>query len=466
MSKRSRVGVFGIGLAAYWNQFPGLKERLSGYQRHVEARLDELGVEVVSAGLVDTPQDAVRAGDALAAAGLDLIFCYVGTYATSSQVLPVVQRARLPVVVLNLQPCEALDYAATDTGEWLANCSACCVPEIANAFTRARVEFHVVTGMLYEDPIAWGEIAGWCQAASAARALQRARIGFLGHTYPGMLDLYSDFTAVTAQTGAHVEVLEMCDLERCVSAAGQDEIGAILALVRDTFVLEDVPGDDLLWAVRVAAGLDRLVREFDLQGLTYYYRGLDGNQYERLGAGVILGNSLLTARGIPASGEGDLKTCLAMLILDRLGAGGSFTEFYAMDFREEFVLMGHDGPAHLALCDHRPVLRGLGLYHGKRGHGVSVEFNVRTGPVTLLAMTQTADGSLKMLSAGGESIPGPVLQIGNTNSRLKFPLGPREFVSRWCEQGPTHHCALGLGRQHEALERVGALMRLPLIRVC
>lgn len=466
MSERSRIGVFGIGLAAYWDQFPGLKERLTGYQRHVESKLAEMGVDVVSAGLVDTQQAAVRAGEEFAGAGLDLIFCYVGTYATSSQVVPVVQRAKLPVVVLNLQPCAALDYANTDTGEWLANCSACCVPEISNAFTRTRVQFHVVSGMLFEDAIAWAQIAEWCQAAGAARALRSARMGFLGHTYPGMLDLYSDFTMVTAQTGAHVEMLEMCDLEKCVAGVGEGEIADKLAVVHETFALENVPADDLLWAVRVAAGLDRLVREFDLQGLTYYYRGLAGNLYERLGAGVIVGNSLLTARGIPASGEGDLKTCLAMLILDRLGAGGSFTEFYAMDFHEQFVLMGHDGPAHLALCDQKPVLRGLGLYHGKRGHGVSVEFNVRTGPVTLLAMTQTAEGSLKMLSAEGESIAGPILKIGNTNSRLKFPLGPREFVNRWCEQGPTHHCALGLGARHEALARLGRLMGLPLIRVC
>ncbi|MGC4053529.1 MAG: hypothetical protein QM757_30435 [Paludibaculum sp.] len=216
----------------------------------------------------------------------------------------------------------------------------------------------------------------------------------------------------------------------------------------------------------MAAGLDRMVQGFSLDGLTYYYRGLDGNPYERLGAGVILGNSLLTARGIPASGEGDLKTCLAMMILDRLGAGGSFTEFYAMDFRENFVLMGHDGPGHLAITDRKPVLRGLGLYHGKRGSGVSVEFNVKTGPVTLLAMTQTATGSLKMITAQGVSEPGPTMKIGNTNSRLRFPLGPREFVNRWCAEGPTHHCALGIGHMERTIHKLGELLQIPVVSVC
>jgi L-arabinose isomerase len=438
---------------------------LEGYQREVEARIGALGAEVISAGLVDDAPGAAEAGRMFAGAGLDLIVCYVGTYATSSQVLPVVQRAQLPVLVLNLQPAKALDYPHTDTGEWLANCSTCCVPEISNAFARARVRFRVVSGTLRDDARAWGGIEEWLRAAAAAQALRTSRIGFLGHTYPGMLDMYSDFTMVTAQTGAHIEVLEMCDLEQCVEAAGEDEVRDKLELTREVFDLEGCDPESLEWAARVAAGLDRLVEEFQLDGLTYYYRGREGNRYERLGAGVILGNSLLTARGIPASGEGDLKTCVAMMMLDRLGAGGSYTEFYAMDFNENFVLMGHDGPGHLGVSGRKPVLRGLGMYHGKRGHGVSVEFNVKMGPVTLLAMTQTAAGSLKMLTAEGESIPGEILRIGNTNSRLKFGLGPAEFVNRWCQEGPTHHCALGVGHVQGVLAKLSELTGIPLVEI-
>lgn len=463
---RGRVGVFGIGLEAYWAQFPGLRERLERYQREVEQHIEALDIDVVSAGLVDTAPAAVAAAQGFAGADLDLIVCYVGTYATSSQVLPVVQRLKAPVLILNLQPVEALDYETCDTGEWLANCSTCCVPEISNTFARARVRFRVVSGTLHNDPIAWGEIDGWCRAARVARALRGSRIGFLGHTYPGMLDMYSDFTMVSTQTGAHIEILEMCDLDACVRVVTDAEWRAKLKIAEEIFTLEDVSAESLEWAARVAAGLDRLVEKFDLDGLTHYYRGLGGNAYERLGAGMILGNSLLTARGIPASGEGDLKNCLAMMIMDRLGAGGSFTEFYAMDLKEQFVLMGHDGPGHLAISGKKPVLRGLRLYHGKRGDGVSVEFSVKTGPVTLLAVTQTAEGSLKLITAEGESLPGPILRIGNTNSRLRFPLGPREFVNRWCEEGPTHHCALGVGHTGKVIQGFSDLTGLPLVKVC
>jgi len=462
---KARIGIFGIGLAAYWPQFPGLRKRLEGYQRIVEDRVRGSRAELISAGLVDSAEAARAAGQLFQREDVDLILCYVGTYATSSQVLPVVQKARAPVLVLNLQPSAALDYDTADTAEWLANCSACCVPEIANAFTRARIDFHVVSGQLQDDA-AWAEIADWTLAAGVARAVRECRIGFLGHTYPGMLDMYADFTAVHAQLGAHIEVLEMEDLAARMAAAGADAISAKLAAAREVFAIDArVPESDLAWSAQAAVGLDRLVADFRLDGLAYYYRGLDGSEFERLGAALILGNTLLTACGIPASGEGDLKNCLAMLIMDRLGAGGSFTEFYAMDFRDNFVLMGHDGPGHVAIGDERPVLRGLGLYHGKRGAGVSVEFKVKTGPVTILGMTQTADGSLKLIAAEGESLPGPILRIGNTNSRLRFACGPAEFVNRWSMEGATHHCALGVGRQLARIGKLASLLKIPLAEV-
>jgi L-arabinose isomerase len=463
---RGRVGLFSIGLAAYWPQFPGLKERLEGYATRVAERVGAWA-EVIPAGLIDDADGARAAGELFARERVDLILLHTATYATSSQVLPAVQRARVPVVVLNLQPVPALDYPNTDTGEWLANCSACCAPELAGAFSRARIPHQVVSGLLDGDDgsRAWREIASWCRAASAAHALREARFGFLGHTYPGMLDMYSDFTQHHAQLGLHVEVLEMDDLQACVDAATGQEMDAVLAQTRDQFELDrTVDEPRLRWSARVAVGMDRLVAERRLNALAYYYRGR--GTFEALGAGLILGGSRLTARGVPCAGEGDLKNAVAMFILDRLDAGGSYTEFYAMDLAEGFVLMGHDGPGHVAISDRRPILRGLGLYHGKAGDGVSVEFSVKAGPVTILGCTQTADGRLKLLVAQGESLPGPILQIGNTNSRLRFALAPDEFIDHWCAEGPTHHAALGVGHEAETIQKLGRILGLETVRVC
>jgi len=471
---RPAVGVFGIGLAAYWPQFPGLRERLEGYQRGLEAKLDELGAEVVSAGLVDTAEGAREAGERFAASSAGLVMLYTATYATSSQVLPAVQAAKAPVVILNLQPTRSLDYEAVTTGEWLANCSACCVPELAGAFARARVPYSTVTGTLLDGDPAWEAIRDWVDAARAVASLRSARLGFLGHTYPGMLDMYSDFTQVHAQTGAHVEVLEIDDLVARVEGADAASVARKGDEIRGVFDLAE-PGVDPIadeitpeifeWSARVAVGLDRLVDDFALDGLTYYYRGVGGNAAERVAAGLIVGNSLLTARGIPAAGEGDLKTNVAMLLLDRLGAGGSYTEFYALDFDESFVLMGHDGPGHLAIAEGRPVARALKLYHGKAGAGLSIEMKARLGPVTILGVSQTADGRLKLIAAEGESIAGPTFRIGNTNSRIRFARPPAAFMDAWCAEGPTHHVALGVGHQLGRIRKAAALLGLELATV-
>lgn len=470
----ARVGIFGIGLSAYWPQFAGLHDRCRMYQRQVEEGVRSLGADVVSGGLVDDAFTARKTGELFAEAQVDLVLCHTVTYATSSQVLPVAQLARAPVVVLALQPRPTLDYPNTDTAEFLANCAACCAPEIAGAFTRSGIPYDTIAGTIEGDDRAWGKIASWVRAAGVARSIRRARIGFLGHTYPGMLDLYSDFTAVHAQLGAHVELLEIDDLAVRISDVDAAALDNKLADIRRMFILAEptkdpiaapIEEEKLAWSARVAIGLDRLVDDFKLDALTYYYRGLGGNQAEELAAGVIVGNSLLTARGIPTSGEGDLKTNIAQLMLDRLGSGGSYTEYYALDFADDFVLMGHDGPGHVAIAEGRPVLRALRVFHGKRGAGLSVEFKVRYGDVTILGCTQTAAGRLKLIAAEGESIPGETFRIGNTNSRIRFRLKPAEFLEAWCAEGPTHHVALGVGHRVEEIGRVARILGLPFVVV-
>lgn len=492
MTQRVKVGLFSIGLAAYWPQFPGLRERLAEYGAFVGAQIRTLGAEVIDVGMVDDQPSALAAGDQFAQEDVDIAVCYVTTYATSSQVIPAVQRLGKPVLILNLQPTAQLAYLQTGTAEWLANCQACCVPEIACAFERCGISFSTVTGLLglqtqtpgaladevtHSHPAAvaaWEQVERWLHAGRVKRILSRSRIGFLGHTYPGMLDMYSDFTQQTGQFGAHIEVLEMDDLDVRVQAVTEAQVKAKLDEARSLFnVSEDSPSDplakmpkseELEWACRVAAGLDTLVSDFDLHALTYYYRGVDGNRYERLGAGVILGCSLLTARGIPCSGEGDLKNCIAMKVMDSLGAGGSFTELYAMDFAERFILMGHDGPFHIGISEGRPILRGMGLFHGKSGGGVSVEAQVKNGPVTVLGLTQTRAGRLKWICAEGWSLPGVRLRIGNTNSRLRFTphqdddFDVAEWMNRWASEGPTHHVALGVGHQKAAILMLARLL--------
>jgi L-arabinose isomerase len=211
--------------------------------------------------------------------------------------------------------------------------------------------------------------------------------------------------------------------------------------------------------------LDQLVSDFSLDSLAYYHRGLEGELHERLGAGMILGASLLTASHVPTCGEYELRTSLAMLIMDRLGAGGSFTELQALNFTDDVVEMGHDGPAHLAISDQRPLLRGLGTYHGKRGYGVSVEFDVRHGPVTALGLTQLRNGNLRLVASEGEVVSGPLLAIGNTTSRVDFGRNPGEWCDDWAATAVAHHWALGTGHRIKELQAVANLLDIELVTV-
>ncbi|PTQ96588.1 L-arabinose isomerase [Mucilaginibacter yixingensis] len=468
------IGLFGIGLDTYWPQFPGLKQRLEGYLKIVEEKLSAIHPHVLNVGLVDSADKAFDAGRQFKKNDVDLIFLYVTTYALSSTVLPVVQKANVPVIVLNLSPEAAIDYdsfnAMTDrarmTGEWLAYCSACPVPEIANVFKRTGVRFHQITGMLHDDPDCWQEISDWMDAAKVASVMRNNRLGCMGHYYSGMLDIYTDLTLQYAHFGGHIELLEVEELATFCKEVDAAAIDERLQLFDEIFdIQQDCTAEELRKAARTSVALDKLVAKYKLGSMAYYYKGTGNQDNEDAIASIILGNSYLTAKGIPVAGEYEIKNVQAMKILDSFGVGGSFTEYYAMDFKDDVVLMGHDGPGHIAIAEGKTKVRPLGVYHGKVGKGVSVEMSVKNGPVTLLSVVEDA-GRLMLLVAEGESVPGPILQIGNTNSRYKFPIGARRFVNDWNSHVPAHHCAIGVGHISSKIEKLGHLLQMPVVKVC
>ena len=470
-----KIGLFGIGLEAYWSQFEGLQVRLEGYVTIVAQKLSSFDAEIINLGLIDTPQKAVEAGHQFRQADVDIIFLYVTTYALSSTVLPVVQRAKVPVIILNLSPEASIDYATfnamTDrtkmTGEWLAYCSACSVPEIANVFNRAGINFHQVTGVLNNDPEAWNEIHEWVEAAKVANIMAHNRMGAMGHYYNGMLDIYSDFTQQMIFFGGHIEIIEVDELSALKKEFSESEISNRIFEFQQLFdVQKDCSTFELERAARTSLALDKLVEKYDLGSLAYYYKGTGISENEDTMSSIILGNSLLTARNIPVAGEYEIKNVQAMKIMDSFGIGGSFTEYYAMDFKDDIVLMGHDGPGHLAIAEGKTKVKPLKVYHGKVGNGLSVEMSVKHGAVTLLSVVQKRDGTLMLLCAEAESVAGAILEIGNTNSRYKFSIGARRFVNEWNAQGPSHHCAVGVGHIATKIKKLGNLINMEVIVVC
>ncbi len=489
---RARVGLYTTGLHAYWAQFPGLHDRLLEYNKFIEKKISAFG-EVFNYGLVDNEPASRKAGEYFNSSNVDIIIVHSGTYFTSSCVIPIHNICKAPTVVLNLQPTEQMNYAKTDTGEWLAHCVGCPIPEIANAFERAGIKANIVNGLLgldYTPAIsvteentsthpsakrAWKEIEEWVKAAGVKRMLSESRFGFLGNNYSGMLDLYSDWTMLSAQTGIHVELLEMCDLEKNLQKVTPEEISQKRKDIESFFeILGDSPSDprvrkpteeQLNWSATVAAAQYRLVKEFNLDALSYYYHSADGFHYEDLQGGFIVGHSLLTADGIPCAGEGDIKTDVAMKICDSLGLGGSFSEIVAMDYKYNTILLGHDGPFHIAISEGRPVLRGMGVYHGKKGSGISVEAHVKSGPVTMLGLTQLGNGRLRFIVSEGEAIPNPILTIGNTQTHVDFGMDIDEYQDIWYQAAPTHHCAMSIGHNRGIFRKICDIMNIDYVYV-
>jgi L-arabinose isomerase len=473
-SRELKVGLFGIGLDTYWPQFAGLEERLRRYTQTVADRLKRTGVQVVNLGLIDNPEKALSASHDFRQADVDLIFLHVTTYALSSTVLPVVRRAKVPVIILNLSPTPAIDYSSFNhlgdrvemTAQWLAYCQACPVPEIANVFKRCGIPFFQVTGVLEDDPEVWRDIDEWIAAARVAHIMEHNRLGLMGHYYGGMLDIYSDLTLQCSQFGGHIEMIEVDELAALRHEVTPELVEVRCKEFREVFdVQSDCPVNELERAAKTSVALDTLVENHRLGSLAYYYQGTGNPENENAISSIILGTSLLTARGIPVAGEYEIKNAQAMKIMDSFDAGGSFSEYYATDFKDDVVLMGHDGPGHMAIAEGKIKVRPLRTYHGKVGHGLSVEMSVKHGPVTLLSVIES-NGQIKLLVAEAESVPGPTLEIGNTNSRYRFPIGARNFINEWNAHGPAHHCAIGVGHIARKLEKLSALLRLQFSQVC
>jgi L-arabinose isomerase len=468
--RTAHVGVFGVGYHVYWEQFPGLLDELRAKMDVLVNKVENRGVRVTNFGMVDKAQDAYALLPRLKAADLDLVFCDMVTYATSATFGAIIRSLDVPLVMVALQPLAAMDYARATTRMQLANDDFCSVPEFTGVALRmGRQPPPVILGTLEGDPDADAELADWCDIAMALHDVRRARIGHFGHPIEHMLDMQTDQTTLTAAFGCHVVQTEADDLLRMERAVTREEVerktSEILALF-DTPdpgpdpVTEKLTHEDLTAAARAAAALDRFVEQHGLDGLAYYYEGEPGSPLRSLVTNLVVGNSLLTAAGFPMCGESDLKTCIAMLLMDRLDIGGSFAEFHPIDFREGFVLVGHDGPHHINIADGRPVLRSLKKYHGKPGRGASVEFKIREGPITMLSIGVTANGRFKFILAEGQSVAGPVPATGNTNTRGFFEPGVRTFLRRWVAEGPTHHFALGVGHRAGTLRRIGDALGL------
>ncbi|HPO90078.1 MAG TPA: L-fucose/L-arabinose isomerase family protein [Victivallales bacterium] len=464
----AKIGVLGVGHQVYWNQFDGLLEEMHRKQNVLIEKLKLNKVDTINLGLIDNAKSAYAKIPEIKSSDIDVLFIDMCTYATSSVIGIIFKEINIPIVMIALQPLKAMDYQNGTTFMQLCNDDICSMPEFAGVALRiGRKIPDVIIGTENNDPKTEYEIAEWCSIAKVIHDLKRARIGLMGHVLEAMLDMHTDPTAITATFGSHVVQCEPDDLMKHWKKVQKNDVNIMKKRILDFFDTPNPISDpitckltenDLKISAEIAVALENFIKEKELDGLAYYYEGEENSEMRTLVTNLIVGNSLLTSSGFPMCGEFDIKTCIAMMIMDRLEIGGSFAELHPIDFEKDTILIGHDGPHHLNIADRKPVIRSLKKYHGKPGKGASVEFNIKTGPITILSIGVNHSGKFRFVIAEGESIPGPIPPTGNTNTHGKFKPDVRTFLKNWIKAGPTHHFALGIGHYAKTIAKIAELL--------
>ncbi len=468
--EKQRIGVFGVGYDVYWGQFEGLLDDLMKKHAVIIGKINRSDAEVIDFGMIDNPKKAYEKLKEIQSSNLDLLFCNMLTYATSGTFAIIVKTLQIPIVLIALQERKALDYTRASTYMQLANDDICSIPEFTGVAVRmGKAVPEMVIGTLYDDAAADERILEYCRIAKVLHDLKNVHLGHIGHPINAMLDMHTDHSMLTVFFSCHVVECEANEIMSSFDLVTEDEIKEKEKFILEFFDTPDPVSDpismkltpeDLAVAAKVSVALDHFIEEKNIDGLAYYYDGPPDSPERMVMSNLIVGNSILTSHGFPMCGESDMKTLIAMMIMDRLGIGGSFAEFHPVDFEEDFVLVGHDGPHNISIADGKPILRSLKKYHGKPGYGAGVEFKIKQGPITMLSINSTYEGKFKFVIAEGQSLHGPIPPTGNTNTRGKFKPDVRTFLYRWMAEGPTHHFALGIGHHAKTIQKIANFLGL------
>ena len=461
---RAKIGLLPTGHAYYWDQYPRLKEMGLQMFAKLSERLKPLA-DIVAPELADTPEKSRKAGALFAREDVDMVVVFPLGYTASMHMLPAVRAVDVPIRILNAHEDRSYDYSVADTTDYLHHEGVCCIPEYSGALVNIGRKFKVRTGPI-GDARLQKELASDFSGVAAARAFRNLNVGLIGQVYTGMSDMPLDEHRLLRATGRMLVRPEVEEIENAYQRVTTEQLEEMYSQFRTLYEVDDtVTNEHMRFSAQVAVAYDEIITKYDIGAFGYYWWG-EEDLITQLRAQSGLAVSRLAALGRPGVTEGDVKTAMAMKILDLLGGGGMFVEFFAMDFDENSFLMGHDGPSNISVANGAPRLMNLDMHHGKSGHGLGIDFDMQEGPVTLLNLTQfNAGDRFKLIYSTGEIVAGTTLKIGNPNARVKIERPLHEFVDAWCQQGPSHHIALGIGDHSDSIEAFAEAMQFQTVRV-
>ena len=464
VNTKARVGVFSIALGAYLPQFPSLVPEFEAQYEAFKKTIPDT-VEVIDGGMITTKEQSQAAGDKFRAADVDLVFMQLLTYATSYNMLPAIRDLDVPVVLVNVQKLKALDYDHTDIASWLGEGYACgAVGESAADLQRFGKRFDVITGVVEGgDPTVQHEIEDWCKAAQVRRRFRDTNIAQIGRPYPGMMDLYIDETNLYRRMFLYTKQFDWEKMWAIADNITDDAtIRSKAQEILDTFDIEGGGSIEEVWEMaKYVVAFEQWVKDEKLGLIASHYDGFAQGKAGVLDSMLIPAFSMLIKQGTACAVEGDMKVAMGMSILSTIAGEGQLAEMYSIDFNDDTAIIGHSGSGDARISGKKPTMKIVKVFHGKTGGGYLTQFYPRLGPVTYLAITQDGDGNFRFIVAEAENIDKKVLSIGDTNNRVQFTCGAREFVNRWSLAGPTHHFAEATGRHIDTILKVAKILNVP-----
>ena len=461
---RPKIGLLPTGLNMYFHQYPNLKQMGMAMYDKLVSRLSEYA-EVVSPGLVDTYEAAVNAADVLSKGDIDILLIFPFGYTTGMMIVPTVKATNVPIRLVNAHEDSSYDYKNADTEQYLHHEGACPIPEYSCTLVALKRKFQVITGYFGNEDF-WTEIRRHCMGAAAAKAYSKCRFAVIGNTYTNMVDMPVDDHRILKATGQLVCRPEIEEIEQAYDKVTEEQLQEMYKEFREYYDVDETVTDaHMRESAKIAVAFDEIIKKYNIDGFGYYWWGQTEKTIELRGQSA-LAASRLTAMGIPGVTEGDVKAAMAMKVLNLLGGGGMFLEFFSQDFDENFIMMGHDGPSNVDLAVGKPKLQNLTIHHGKIGEGLGIDFNMKLGTCTILNLTQVGtDKTFKLIYTVAEIVPGDILNIGNPNCRIRMAKPIPEFYNDWCIQGPGHHSALGIGDLSKEIEVFAQAMDFECVRV-
>ena len=457
-----KVGLLGMGYFEYWRMYPQLQEivrkDLDGVFRRLVKSLD--GVKIIYPGMVDTLDRAEAAGAEFAAAGVEIIIVFEGTYIPDFITIHALNRAGAgtKVILANTQTghdlCPRDDYMAT-----MRNSALIGISQLTGSFRKMRRDYDLVSGEIAE-PAIYKEIRCIVKAHIAVRQLKKCTYGLVGHVFRGMYDLEFDTAKVKGFMGPEVMTIQAEHLIELWKKIDARELDSVSEKLFRRFRNRKIELDDVKRSCRIGLAMKKLKGKFNLDGLCF----LGQHYIEKMtGAPARMGASMmLEEERFMVACEGDIGGLVMMQMMHDFTGNIPFqAEWGQFDrTRNALFLLGHGiASPELAGNDKNVTLTRSPEEWGFKGSGLNYEMIMKPGPVTMGHFLNGGE-SWRMLISEGEAIKFPCLPCDEIHAMIKVESPVEDYLRQVLKKGVAHHLIVVHGQVAGELEKAAEMMHI------